>query len=188
MPSHSQEVFYLHINGEQRGPYTVRHIDHLLNSGLINEDALFWREGLEQWQPVTDLVTRRTPRKRWKRNTIIFSIAAVLALILLRLFLPITLDGWREINQRDFTERAAYWRARGFVRSQCVPRGAIVSFGPMPDAKVELRSDDTARVTLHGELTLTQSPTRTAAWRVDLHYDRSRAEWSGTGAREVPVR
>jgi hypothetical protein len=166
----------------------VRHIDHLLNSGLINEDALFWREGLEQWQPVTDLVARRKPRKRWKRNTIVFSAAAVVALILLRLFLPITLDGWREINQRDFTERAAYWRARGIVRSQCVPEGSIVSFDPMPDAKIQLHPDDTARVTLHGELTLTQSPTRTAAWQVDLHYDRSRSEWSGTSAREIPVR
>ena len=54
----SPEVFYLHINGEQRGPYTVQHIDHLLNSGLIAEETLFWREGLEQWQPTRSMLTR----------------------------------------------------------------------------------------------------------------------------------
>jgi hypothetical protein len=188
MPSHSQEVFYLHINGEQRGPYTVRHIDHLLNSGLINEDALFWREGLEQWQPVTDLVARRRPRKRWKRNSILFAALAIVALVLFKLFLPITLDGWREINQREFTERAAYWRARGIVRSQCVPKGGVVAFAKLPDAKVELLPQDQARVILRGELTLAQSPTRTAAWQVDLHYDGARAEWMALGAREIPVR
>jgi hypothetical protein len=37
-------------------------------------------------------------------------------------------------------------------------------------------------------LTLAQSPTRTAAWQVDLHYDRVRAEWSPVSAHEIPVR
>ena len=55
----SPEVFYLHIQGEQRGPYTIPQIDHLLNSGLIAEETLYWREGLDQWQPVTSLVRLR---------------------------------------------------------------------------------------------------------------------------------
>ena len=188
MSRHSQEVFYLHINGEQRGPYTVRHIDHLLNSGLITEDALFWREGLEQWQPVTDLVARRQPKKQWRRTALVGGIAAILILVLLRLFLPITLDGWREINQREFTERAAYWRARGVVRNQCVPEGGVVSFSKYPAAKVELREANQARVILPGELTLARSPTRTAAWQVDLRFDRERSEWSAVHAHEIVAR
>ena len=48
----SPEVFYLHIHGEQLGPYTVPQIDHLLNTGLIAEETLYWCEGLEQWAPV----------------------------------------------------------------------------------------------------------------------------------------
>jgi hypothetical protein len=94
----SHEVFYLHIQGEQRGPYTIRHIDQLLNSGLIAEDTLFWREGLEQWQPVTNLVARRQPQRRWKGVAVGAAIAVVLAL-LLHLFGPITLaDGGRRIS------------------------------------------------------------------------------------------
>ena len=64
----SPECFYLLIDGEQRGPYTVKQIDHLLNSGLIREDATFWREGLEQWQPVTNLVQLRRPKSSWLKR------------------------------------------------------------------------------------------------------------------------
>ena len=182
------EAFYLHINGEQRGPYTVRHIDHLLNSGLINEDALFWCEGLDQWQPVTDLVTRRLPKRRWGKRALIGGVVLICSLVLLRLFLPITLEGWREINQRDFSEKAAYWRARGIVRSQHLPPGGLVTFVKQRDAAVQLRNGTAAQVLLHGDLTVRDQPTRSTSWQVDLHYDKARAEWSATGVREIRVR
>ena len=60
----SPEIFYLHIHGEQRGPYTIPQIDHLLNSGLIAEETLYWREGLDQWQPVTSLVLSSPVERR----------------------------------------------------------------------------------------------------------------------------
>ena len=37
------------------------------NSGLIAEETLYWREGLEQWQPVTTLVVRREVPNRWRK-------------------------------------------------------------------------------------------------------------------------
>lgn len=185
MSTHIHEVFYLHINGEQRGPYTVKHVDHLLNSGLINEDALFWREGLEQWQPVTDLVARRRPKKRWRKAVLVLVVIFLIGLLFTRLFLPITVEGWREINQREFTPKAAYWRARGTVRSQCVSHGTLVSFGRFGEATVDLQDGDGARVLLPGELTWPGGPTRTATWQVDLHYDKTRAEWSAAGAKEI---
>src|ERR1700733_12019673 len=77
----SPEIFYLHIHGEQRGPYTVPQIDHLLNSGLIAEETLYWREGLEQWQPVTSLVKLRRPGNPWVKPLIILGIVVVLAVI-----------------------------------------------------------------------------------------------------------
>jgi len=188
MPGYFDEVFYLHINGEQRGPYTVRHIDHLLNSGLINEDALFWREGLEQWQPVTQLVARRQRKSRWRKRAIALAIAVPVALLLLRLFLPITLEAWREMNQHEFTQKAAYWRARGIVRNQCVPPGALVSFGKLRQATVQLKDGDSARVILPGELTRVNAPPRSTSWQVDLNYDQKRAEWSAAAAQEIAVR
>lgn len=188
MPAYVNEVFYLHINGEQRGPYTVRHIDHLLNSGLINEDALFWREGLEQWQPVTELVVRRQPKNHWGKRLVALAVALVIGLLLLRVFLPITLEGWREINQHEFTKKAAYWRARGVVRAQCVPPGALVSFAKLPQAAVHLQDGDGARVVLRGELSGPSGPIRPTSWQVDLHYDKARSEWSAAAAREIAAR
>src|SRR6188768_48680 len=76
-PVKSPEVFYLHINGEQRGPYTIQHIDHLLNSGLIQETAMFWREGLEQWQPVTNLVAVRTKKRSRIRPAMVVGVLVV---------------------------------------------------------------------------------------------------------------
>ena len=66
----SPEVYYLHIQGEQRGPYTIPQIDHLLNSGLIAEETLYWREGLEQWQPVTSLVSLRRKVNPWGKRAL----------------------------------------------------------------------------------------------------------------------
>src|SRR5215207_4576947 len=31
----SREAFYVHVQGEQLGPYTIRHLDHLIHSGLL---------------------------------------------------------------------------------------------------------------------------------------------------------
>src|SRR5208282_3875605 len=98
----SPEIFYLHIQGEQRGPYTVPQIDHLLNSGLIAEETLYWREGLDQWQPVTSLVKLRRPRSRWTTPLIIFGILLVLGAVG-EFFGSVAVLGWREANQHDYT-------------------------------------------------------------------------------------
>src|SRR6185503_8619123 len=98
----SPEIFYLHIHGEQRGPYTVPQIDHLLNSGLIAEETLYWREGLEQWQPVTTLVQLRRQANPWIKPAIIL-VAVLAAAFVLHLFGSVTLLGWREANQHEYT-------------------------------------------------------------------------------------
>lgn len=51
----SAENYYLHIHGEQKGPYTIPQITHLYRTGLIAAETLFWAEGMDQWQPVTEL-------------------------------------------------------------------------------------------------------------------------------------
>ena len=180
----SPEVFYLHIQGEQRGPYTIGHIDHLLNSGLIAEETLFWREGLEEWQPVTNLVARRHPKNRWRAIAIAGGVAFALA-VLLRFFGPITVDGWRETNQHEFTTKAAYWRARDVVRNQALPRGGLVAFQGEEAAQSTLVGDAGAKVLVLGKITEVSGQVRPAAWSVELRYDREIAEWVGVKAQEV---
>ena len=180
------EVFYIHTHGEQRGPYTLPQIDHLLNSGLINEDTLFWREGLEQWQPVTSLVVRKKkPGVRWRKPAIVLGSLLLIFGLLARVFGPITLQGWRETNQHDFTAEAAYWRARGVVRSSTLPEGTLVEFAPFEQGAVQLNGATTAKVMVRGEVTDAAGATRAATWNVDMVFDPAKREWTGGPAVEV---
>jgi GYF domain 2 len=181
----SPEVFYLHIQGEQRGPYTIKHIDHLLNSGLITRDTLFWREGLEQWQPVTDLVELRKPRNAFKVPGLVLGGLSIVG-FLLYLFGPITLDGWREIYQHDYTAQAAYWRGREAVRTHFASKGGMVSFEPFSAADVTLSEPHKASVMARGSLTDAAGKTRQVAWRVDLIFDPAAREWSALEVTELP--
>ena len=171
----SPEAFYLHLDGEQRGPYTVPQIDHLLHSGLIAQETLYWREGLDQWAPVTDLITLRKPKHPWRAILKWLVVLGLLAIPVI-FFGPIVIDGWREANQHAFTSEAAYWRARGIVRATQLPAGTPVVFEDVEEAHIELTPPDTARVSLHGEVG--GSPERTP-WEVHLRYDAERAEWTG---------
>jgi len=51
---------YLHIQGEQRGPYAKAQVQTMWNSGLITSDALYWQEGMSEWAPISALVTEPT--------------------------------------------------------------------------------------------------------------------------------
>ena len=178
------EVFYLHLHGEQRGPYTVPQIDHLLNSGLIHEETLYWREGLEQWQPVTTLVVRRERPNPWIKPAIALGCLLVFA-VLARFFGPIAVVGWRETNQDDFTGRAAYWRARDVVRHSPVVGSALVEFHDLNHAQVTLHPPNAATVLLRGELIDAAGKSREALWRVAMKFNPPIRDWSGVSAEEV---
>jgi hypothetical protein len=178
------EVYYLHIHGEQRGPYTQPQVDHLLNSGLIAEETLFWREGLEQWQPVTSLVIRRVQPNRWTKPLIALGVIVAL-LIFAQFFGPITLIGWRETNQHDFTPRAAYWRARDAVRHGALDPGALVDFHDLAGAKVAMKAPAAAHVGLRGTVTGKDGTPRAAAWEVEMKFDPPSREWSSVSVRKI---
>ncbi len=159
-------------------------IDHLLNSGLIQEETLFWREGLEQWQPVTNLVALRKPARRWIK----WAIAAGLLFILLllgRLFGPIAREGRREANQHDFTPQAAYWRARDAIRHSGLPPEMLVDFSSFQTAQVRLHPPDGAEVAVRGSLTGPHGKARGAIWNVVLRYDPRLKEWTGLSVKEA---
>ncbi len=179
------EVFYIHINGEQRGPYTVPQIDHLLNSGLIPAETTFWREGLEQWLPVTNLVELRRRPNPWKRLMIAAAVIVPILLVIL-FFGPAVADAWREATAREYTQSGAYWRARDTVRQQALPAGSLVEFDGFDSASVELIGQDEAKVLLRGRLMPKKEPSREASWRVRLKYDPSSASWSSAVATLEP--
>jgi hypothetical protein len=179
----SPEIFYLHIHGEQRGPYTIPQIDHLLNSGLIAEETLYWREGLEQWQPVTTLVKLRKRVNPWLKRIMIFGFVLVIGFFA-QFFGSIALLGWREASQHEYTAQAAYWRARGVVRNALAP-GDIVEFDDFSPSQVELQPPQAAAVRLEGELVEHRGQGRRVGWSVRMQYDPKAHEWNGEAQQEV---
>jgi hypothetical protein len=175
----SHEAFYVHVGGEQLGPYTVRHIDHLLNSGLIPAETLYWTEGLEQWLPVTNLVPLRKPRRRWM--TLLVTIAVLIPLGVLAVFFgPTVVDGWREQSQRHYSAEAAYWAARGIIREGSKAAGRVPRFAPIEAAHVELKSHKTAVVELRGDWLSPHAGSLTE--KVELRFDEKSRIWSSTTA------
>ena len=180
----SPEVFFVHLHGEQRGPYTIMQIDHMLNSGLIALETLYWREGMEQWQPVTELVVVRRVANPWVKPAIALGVVLALA-VLVRMFGPITVEGWRETNQHAYTAPAAYWRAREVVRNGALPKGSVVTFEGLSKSQVELLPPDGARVTVSGEVLGSGGQMGRRTWRVPMKFDAKMRDWTGGPAQEV---
>jgi hypothetical protein len=180
----SPEIFYLHIHGEQRGPYTIRQIDHLLNSGLIAEETLYWREGLDQWQPVTTLVKLRRKANPWLKRLIILGFLLVVG-FLLQFFGSTALVGWKEASQHEYTVSAAYWSARGAVRGASLAPGDIVEFNDLNSASVQLTPPTGATVHLGAEVTAASGLTRKVTWLVPMTYDEKAREWNSGTVQEV---
>jgi hypothetical protein len=169
------EAFFIYHNGEQRGPYTPKQVNHLHRCGFIDDDTLYWREGLEQWQPVSQIVLRRRRRNRLLLFSIAAGVAAAAALFV-SLFGPVTADAWRELTSGDFTEESAWWRSRGLVRD-LLPKGETVRFDPFSEAQVELLGRNRATAILAGTLTHRDGSTERAAWKVRLRHDPDRSMW-----------
>ena len=47
---------YLHLNGEQKGPFSAEQLRAMLASGEITPDTLAWREGMSEWSRVSTVL------------------------------------------------------------------------------------------------------------------------------------
>jgi uncharacterized protein (TIGR00266 family) len=48
-------TWYVAINGQQQGPFPQNHIQQSLSSGVYNQDTLVWREGFQNWLPISQV-------------------------------------------------------------------------------------------------------------------------------------
>ena len=173
------EVFYIYHLGEQRGPYTMKQVNHLYRSSFIDDETLYWREGMEQWQPVTEIVQRRRRRRRLASWGILAAVLAAIAL-LTWLFGDVTMSAWKEMTSGDYTEESAWWRARGLVRAQ-LDESEHVDFEPFSNAVVKLHANHDATVVLAGYVDNRSAPPARRAWRVRMHYDALKGDWLPAG-------
>ena len=173
------EVFYIYHRGEQRGPYTMKQVNHLYRSSFIDDDTLYWREGMEQWQPVTEIVQRRKRRKRLALWGVLAGILALIGLLIWG-FGDVTVSAWREMTSGEYTQESAWWRARGLVRAQLAD-GEHVEFEPLDSAVVKLHGNHEATIVLSGYIDGNDQENVRRAWRVRMRYDPLRAEWEPIG-------
>lgn len=177
------EEYYLRVHGEQKGPYTLPEIQQLYEKGFVPDETLYWRDGMEQWQFVTDFcgkprqALQQMERKRW-----LPWLAVVLILLgIAAYFFPMVREGWKEAYERDFTAEAAYWKARGFVRNRAQLSRNIVDFDPFEAAQVTLGETE-GTVTLRGHAFDQAGQGIPARWQVKLSYLRNAKEWRLLGA------
>lgn len=48
-------TIFLHDGSVQSGPFTLTQVQTMLQQGEISREQQYWSEGMDQWQPVTDL-------------------------------------------------------------------------------------------------------------------------------------
>ena len=48
-------MFYVAINGEQKGPFSADALRESVKSGAVNKDSLVWTEGMAQWAPASQV-------------------------------------------------------------------------------------------------------------------------------------
>jgi TM2 domain-containing membrane protein YozV len=49
------DSYYLHLNGQQSGPYTVGQVKTMWQSGTINASIQYWQTGMNGWQPLANI-------------------------------------------------------------------------------------------------------------------------------------
>lgn len=54
-PPIPQTNYHIAINGQQSGPYEKSVIINMIQSGQINASALVWKQGMPQWEPITNV-------------------------------------------------------------------------------------------------------------------------------------
>ena len=184
-----RERYFLHIDGTQRGPYTVAQIDHMVNTGIVSPESMFWCEGLDQWQPVSQLIVPKAEvAKRRIRISARVMFAAFAACVAVWMLWPLIHQGWREQHQIEPTQEAAYWRARGVLRETFGKFTSII-FEPFDASKVRLRDGHRAAVELSAQTKRFGGVPMQGRWLVELEYDTRLNEWrpvQSPGQQQAP--
>ena len=48
--------YYLYLDDEQKGPYTVAQLQSMWHAGNINLNTLYWQEGATDWSPLSSII------------------------------------------------------------------------------------------------------------------------------------
>ena len=54
--------YFLHLKGEQAGPYSIEQIRLMLRTGQASKHTLYWQDGLTEWLPLSTIADELQPR------------------------------------------------------------------------------------------------------------------------------
>jgi hypothetical protein len=93
------ESYYLRVEGQMRGPYTLPQVRHMVAARIISGEVQYWFEGMEEPRPVEELfaVPVRSRRRLilWTAAIVLVLVAGVVAAMI---FLEPEEGAWREGN------------------------------------------------------------------------------------------
>lgn len=50
-----EEVWYVYVNNETKGPFSLRDLDVLLRTNDINSRNLAWKNGMKEWKTINEI-------------------------------------------------------------------------------------------------------------------------------------
>lgn len=184
--SFSEQIYIRAEECPQRGPYSYPQLRRLYDRDLIPHDALYWQEGMEEWQPIAELcgAPMDQRRRRLRLRRLMLALAVICAAACAAFLAPTLREAWKEMdtNEREYTREAAYWRARSFVREELRRSShASVTFSRFDPAAVELAGGTGATVTLNGAVFGPEGGSTQTAWRVSLRFNPMGKTWHLAG-------
>jgi hypothetical protein len=183
------EEYFIHVHGEQKGPYTLSQLKHLYDKGFVVEETLYWHDGMEQWLPVSQVCgpPLRTRTKQRRETQFLVGTVLLLSTVVIAYFAPVVREGWKEANQHEFTRQSAYWAARGYLREELKKSKTTVAFDKKGVRTAGLSSNGAeATATLECTVFAPHQPSRRATWQVSVRFNPARQEWLGVAAEEIP--
>ena len=58
---HPTMDYYLHLHGEDRGPFTLSQLQNMWKAGTITKQTIFWTEGMVNWEPLLRIIRLLEP-------------------------------------------------------------------------------------------------------------------------------
>ncbi|MBD3793517.1 MAG: SPFH domain-containing protein [Campylobacterales bacterium] len=61
IPTHDHTLYFIAVDKESEGPYNIRKIRELIQTGIIQADTLVWVQGQKDWEPASTLLPQYFP-------------------------------------------------------------------------------------------------------------------------------
>jgi hypothetical protein len=62
-------TIYVQKEGEKLGPFTTEELEGKVGEGVFSREDLFWTEGMDEWQPIGEVLTEEEPQAEEQQDS-----------------------------------------------------------------------------------------------------------------------